>query len=413
MRYSRPRVMILGMNYDPESTGIAPYTTGMARGLARDGGVQVLTTHPHYPTWKVAEGFGGWRSRSADEGVDVIRLAHFLPSNPSGLGRILSEVSFAARGLMARKGRPKVVVVVSPGLLPVLTARLLARVWRVPLIVVVQDIYSSAVAELELLGGRLDSAALSLESYLLRSADHVVTIHERMKQTLQKKLRVDPSQVTVIPNWTHVSRPSCDRVAERRAMGWKAQETVVLHAGNMGAKQGLDHVVDAARLAELRQLPIRFVLMGVGARREFLIKAASALNTLDVIEAVDSARFSDVLAAADALLLHERPGVEEMCVPSKLTSYFASGRPVICATSATGAAADEVAASGSGVIVPAGQPEKMLAAVESLRLLDLDAMGRRGQHYAETALSQERALDAYRNIVSSAIATGARRRIRS
>ncbi|MBD0321819.1 MAG: glycosyltransferase WbuB, partial [Aldersonia sp.] len=47
------RVKIVGINYAPETTGIAPYTSGLADGLAARGHrVEVLTGQPHYPQWR-------------------------------------------------------------------------------------------------------------------------------------------------------------------------------------------------------------------------------------------------------------------------------------------------------------------------------------------------------------------------
>jgi colanic acid biosynthesis glycosyl transferase WcaI len=84
------------------------------------------------------------------------------------------------------------------------------------------------------------------------------------------------------------------------------------------------------------------------------------------MDGVSNTEFTDVLAAADVLLLHERAGVVEMCVPSKLTSYFAAGRPVLAATSPRSAAAHEISASGAGTVVDPGDPSVLLEALRSL-----------------------------------------------
>ena len=75
-----PRVLVLGLNYPPEKTGISPYTGSMARGLARRGFItRVLTTHPHYPDWKVQPGYGEWSRSEQIDGVAVTRLKHYVP----------------------------------------------------------------------------------------------------------------------------------------------------------------------------------------------------------------------------------------------------------------------------------------------------------------------------------------------
>jgi len=93
--------------------------------------------------------------------VTVRRLRHYVPANPTGPTRVLSEVSFAARAVASRVQRPAVITV-SPALLPVLSARAMARRWGFPVGVVVRDLCSRAMVEVGL------------------------------------------GRITVIPNWTHV-----------------------------------------------------------------------------------------------------------------------------------------------------------------------------------------------------------------
>ena len=394
---TRSRVLVLGLNYAPEHTGIGPYTAGMARGLSREYDVQVVTAHPHYPAWQISAGYGSWRQDERDGDVAVRRLRHYVPANPTGPTRVLSEVSFAARSLVSGVRRPDIVITVSPALLPVLSARAMAKRWDVPLGVVVQDLYSRAMVEVGLLGGRSGGPATRLESLALKSADGLVAIHERLAETMVDSLGVDRGRVTVIPNWTHVQPPTGHRQEARRRLGW-GNETVVLHAGNMGAKQGLEYVVDTAALADRSDdRLLRFVLMGNGNQRSNLERRAQGSRSIDIIDGVPDSEFTDVLAAADVLLLHERPGVVEMCVPSKLTSYFAAGRPVLAATSARSAAAHEIRASGAGTVVEPGNPAALLEALRSLAgQASLDEMGARGQAYARERLSEDAAIDAYR-----------------
>src|SRR5699024_8670264 len=141
----------------------------------------------------------------------------------------------------------------------------------------------------------------------------------------------------------------------------------VLHAGNMGAKQGLENVVAAARLATDRDLPVRFVLLGDGHRRQDLQRAATGEPRVQFLDPVPDAEFAVTLAAADVLLVNELPGLTEMSVPSKLTSYFATGLPVLGAVDPGSTTAEELVAAGAAPTVPAGDPAALVTAVERLR----------------------------------------------
>ena len=127
----------------------------------------------------------------------------------------------------------------------------------------------------------------------------------------------------------------------RRRLGWPEDVTVVLHAGNMGAKQGLANVLRASRLADQTNEPLLFVLMGDGNQRAEL-EAMGGNRCLQIIDPLPSDLFPQALQAADILLVNERGGVTEMAVPSKLTSYFATGRPVIAATDPGSITAEEI-----------------------------------------------------------------------
>lgn len=395
----RPRVLVLGLNYAPEQTGIAPYTTGMASGLAEDFDVEVVTAYPHYPEWRVPEGYGGWRSVEDIGGVRVHRVRHYVPSNPTGLSRILSEAAFTARAVAPGVSRPDVIVTVSPALAPVAAALALGRRWRVPVGVVVQDLYSKAFSELGLLGGRLDARVHSFERSLLRRASGVVAIHERMAEVITRDFDVSRSDVTVVPNWTHVSLPTGDRDRRRRELGWDDGRFTVVHAGNMGAKQGLEHLLPAARLLDEAESSVRLVLIGNGGQRVALGELGGGIRSLEFMDALPSETFMDTLAAADALLLHEKPGMKEMCVPSKLTTYFAAQRPVVAVTEPESAAAHEVRISGAGVLVAPAQPWRLVESLRRLSLADGDEMGAAGLQYAERELSADTATCRYRDWV--------------
>ena len=391
------RVLILGLNYAPEPTGIAPYTTGMARALARRGHrVRVITGYPHYPQWRIDDRYRGLRTRELDGTIEITRVRHPVPRNPSGFGRIGMEVAFAAHAFSVREPTPDVVLAVSPALLGVASALRRRRRGVTAVGVVVQDLYSRAISETGALSGRGSGLAGRLEGELLRRADGVAVIHDSFRGSLES-IGIDRERITVIRNWSHVERATVDRVAVRRGLGWREDELIALHAGNMGAKQGLENLVTAARLAQHRDLPVRFVLLGDGSRRADLESQAAGCDRLSFVDPVGGSEFPEVLAAADALLLNEKPGVKEMCVPSKLTSYFTAGRPVIAATDAESAAAGEMAAAGAGPIVPAGDPAALLDALLDVTADDaaVTAIGGSAYRYAREVLSVEAAEEAY------------------
>lgn len=398
------RVLVLGLNYPPEPTGISPYTGAMARGLVRRGfTTRVLTAHPHYPNWKVTPGYGQWSRSEHLDGVPVTRMKHYVPAEPKGVKRVLSEVSFGARLGTARWGTPDAIVLVSPALIS--SAMGLARArWRrlfgrrAATVVWVQDLYTLGLSETGQASGAVVRLMSALEGWMLRSADRVVVIHDRFAQRVSDDFGVPRDRIEVVRNWTHLPpMPPVDIDATRAKLGWGPDETVVLHAGNMGVKQGLDNVVEAAREAAERGDRVRFVLLGAGSELGRLREAGASVPTLQFLSPLNDADFAAALASADCLLVNERPGVSEMAVPSKLTSYFSAARPVVAATDLTGITAEEIRNADAGVVVPAGDPAALLDAVNTLAADATLSMrlGANGRQYRYTVLDEESAIDQF------------------
>ncbi|MGY1769920.1 glycosyltransferase family 4 protein [Blastococcus sp. SYSU D00813] len=397
-RRTRREVLITGLNFFPEQTGIAPYTTGLARHLAgSDIAVTVVTGHPHYPEWRLHPGYETPRPVETDEGVEVVRVKHPVPGNPTGLSRIVMEAVFALRsGRELWRRRSDVALVVSPALLSALPAVAMKPFRRHAVGVVVQDLYGAAVSEAGLGGSVLSRATAWLEKQVMRRADGVAVIHPIFRDRLVA-MGVPAERIRVIPNWSHVTIPDINREEVRRELGWEPDAVIALHAGNMGVKQGLGTLVEVARRAEETGSDVRVVLLGDGSQRTKLQAEANGLESLQFLEPLPAGDFERALAAADCLLLNEKPGVVEMSVPSKLTTYFSAGKPVVAATDTASGAAQLVRDSGAGVIVRSGDADSILAAVTDLAQDPQrgEGMGRNGRRYAAQRLAGDTSLSLY------------------
>jgi glycosyltransferase involved in cell wall biosynthesis len=240
-------------------------------------------------------------------------------------------------------------------------------------------------------GGRAAALAGSAEGHVLASATLVGVIHESFTDRVVA-MGVPPSRIRTVPNWTHIAEPARGREATRARLGWRPDETVLLHSGNMGLKQGLEVLIETARIVSGEKL--RIVLMGDGNQRRHLAELAAPLPGVELLPPADESDFPDVLAAADVLAVTQRASVLDMSVPSKLTSYFAAGRPVLASVAAGGGTAGEVRRSGAGVLVP---PEDPAALADALRALAVDparaaALGTAGRAYATVHLGRTAAL---------------------
>ncbi len=400
------RLLLVSTNYAPEHAGIGPYATQTAEHWAEELAceVHVLTGLPHYPAWRTDPGYRGvWRVTEQRGGVRVHRRRHTVPSRQTAARRALYELSILAHGALAppRMAPPHAVVAQLPSLAGGVLAARLARRHRVPFVPVVQDLMGAAAAQSGIRGGdRAARVAAAVESRILRSAALVGVIHESFVAKVAA-MGVPRSRIRLVPNWSHVARPQRPREETRRRLGWDDSRTVVLHSGNMGLKQGLEVLIETARLDPA----LRIVLMGDGNQRAHLARLAAGLSNVDFRPPAGTEDFPEVLAAADVLAVTQRASVLDMSVPSKLTSYFAAGRPVLASVADAGGTAQEVRRSGAGALVRPEDPAAFAAAVHALEREPERAarLAAAGPAYVEAELSSTAGLARVDALVGEAL----------
>jgi glycosyltransferase involved in cell wall biosynthesis len=392
-------VTLISPYFQPEHSGSAPYVTQVAEHLANEYNVTVLTGVPHYPEWRIAPGYDRWRSVEARGQLHIRRLRHLVPTKQTALTRALYEASFAVRVLLEGiRLRSDVVIAFTPPVMSTAAAAALALVKRARLGVVVHDLAGLGARQSGIRGGASVARLVGwIEGRTLNRADSVVVLHRLFVRQVTEIAGVSEDRVRVIRNWSKRRKPTEDRETTRAGLGWGPDECVVVHSGNMGMKQGLENVVRAAQLADERQAPVRFVLMGDGNQRSALEELARGTTRLNILPPAEEGQFVNILHAADMLLVNERPGVSEMSVPSKLTAYFAAGRPVVLASTADSPAASEVAEAGAGPRVDSGHPEALLDMVLDLhgRPEEATRAGAAGRTFADQEFDAARALHRY------------------
>jgi colanic acid biosynthesis glycosyl transferase WcaI len=338
------RILINGINFSPELTGIGKYSGEMAEWLAARGHeVRVVTSPPYYPEWRVTKGYQAWcykrepsRGKENENGDKLIvwRCPLWVPAHPSGLKRLIHLASFALSSLpvMLRQivWKPDVVMVIEPPLVCAPSAWLVAKLCGAKTWLHVQDFEVNAAFDLGILPpGRLRSVVLRIESKLMQAFNRVSTISSKMLKTLHAK-GVGEEKSIFFPNWVDLDAIfPLDKISSfRMELGIAPTEIVALYSGNMGEKQGLEVVLDAAR--ELEGQPhIKFVLCGDGAARYRLIQTYGSLPNVMWLPLQPVERLNDLLNLADVHLLPQRADVADLVMPSKLTGMLASGKPVV------------------------------------------------------------------------------------
>jgi len=407
------RILIYGINFLPEFTGIGKFTGEMVQWLSGRGhDIRVVTAPPYYPAWRVDEGYRVARYKVENwNGVRVWRSPLWVPKQPSGLKRLVHLASFALSSLpvlfLQISWRPAVVWMAAPAFFCVPGALMAARCCGAKRWLHIQDFEIDAAYDLGLLHFDLiHRGALTMESWLLKCFDRVSTISQGMIKRLEAK-KVAESRRVFFPNWvdTDIIFPLNEPSTFRNELNIGLNEIVALYSGNMGQKQGLEIVIEAARTLESDK-KLLFVMCGNGAAYSRLRNMAADLPNMIWLPLQATERLNELLNLADIHLLPQKAGAADLVMPSKLTGMLASGKPVV----ATAAQRTELwrAVEHCGINTAPGDAEAFADAIRRLAYAPEQraALGENGRRYAVENWSRDAILNRFEaELIDMAAAT--------
>jgi colanic acid biosynthesis glycosyl transferase WcaI len=334
------RILIHGVNYAPEPIGVGRYTGDFAEYLAEQGHVvEVVTAVPHYPGWWVRPPFRNYRYYSEKrKGVRVFRCPLMLHGGGKGLWRLLTPLTFAMAAVPVvfwriLRSRPVTVICIEPTLLSAPAAVLAAKIVGARCVLHVHDLeVDAAFAVGHLKTSVLRRLGLMFERVLVRRFDVIVTLSDRMRDRLAAA-KPKGARLEVIRNWvdTEKIRPLPGPNNFRRELGLSETDFVVLYAGQIGAKQSLHLVFEAAAKLDDNDR-IRFVFAGEGPLKSEFIARYGHLSNVYFLPLQPEERLCELLNLADLHVLPQERGAADLVLPSKLAGMLASERRILVTT---------------------------------------------------------------------------------
>lgn len=403
MPATQPRIIYLSQLFDPEPTfkGLQFIQALSARGFT----VEVVTGFPNYPGGKV---YPGHKIRPILRenlgGIEVTRLAVYPSHDRSALRRIACYLSFFFTSLfylLFRAPRAELIYVYYPSLTAGLSAACAKLFRRTPIILDIQDMWPDSLGSSGMVKNRAFLAVVNFFCGLLyRACDHIIVLSPGFRALLMDR-GVPAAKISVVYNWAEET--AAPETGLRSATFDAADGFRVLFAGNMGAAQGLEAVLGAAKLVAQQRPDIAFYFMGGGTEREGLEARAKALTLTNVrfLPRVPLAEVQAYLAAADCLLVHlkDEP-LFAITIPSKTQAYLYAGKPLLMAV--RGNAADLVAQAGAGLVVLPENAADLAAKTLALAALtpqERQAMGARGRSFYDSTLAARHGISAIAGLV--------------
>jgi len=373
---NKKRILLLGGNFSPEPTGIGKYNGDMVDWLGKHGfDCAVVTTYPYYPHWKVQPPYekrSWWYSRQKilhnGNSTVVYRCPHYIPKNPSGLKRVVSDISFmfssffVVLGFLFSRKYDYVLTVVPPFQLG-MPGLLYKWIRGARLIYHIQDLQIDAAKDLGMIRSKaLLNFMFAIERFFLKKADFVSSISYGMIRKIKEKVE---REILFFPNWVDTSAffPLQDGAAAKSSFGIGVHEKVVLYSGAIGEKQGLDMILFAAE--QLRGQPVRFVICGSGPYQQNLINLKDSMGLQNVLflPLQPKESFNAFLNMADVHLVLQKANADDLVMPSKLTAILSVGGLALITAPAESSLRKLVSEHDMGVLV---EPESLDALVAGI-----------------------------------------------
>lgn len=393
------RILIFGINYSPELTGIGKYTGEMGSWLAKHGhDVHVVTTMPYYPEWEVHDKYKGkiWFTEDID-GAKVHRTPFYVPKNVTSAKRILHEFSFEMsllvwwfRFLFSKKF--DIVFCANPpfhlGFLPLVYAKLRG----VPMISHIQDLQVDAAKDLGMIKNKTFlNLMFGIERFLLKKSTRVSTISLGMENKIRAK-GIPANKQIMFPNWVDENsvKPLPKEQSLRQEFGISMADKVVLYSGNLGEKQGLDGIIDVAKTYKDRK-DVWFVIVGSGGMKEELQKMAAEnnLSQIKFYPLQPYEKLSALLATADVHLVLQKKQAADLVMPSKLTGILSSGGCAIVTAEAGTSLHTVISQYNMGILCEPENLSELAKAIDFAITNDLSGYKFNARAYAENYLSKE------------------------
>tara|TARA_B100000686_G_scaffold337364_1_gene408390 strand:+ start:189 stop:1397 length:1209 start_codon:yes stop_codon:yes gene_type:complete len=346
-------VLLITQYYYPEIGAAASRWGDYSKILINQGHkVTVLCENPNYPHGKYYNGYNNtWSKKEIiNPNLTIIRSYAGANNRKTIFKKIIHYLTFMISGIInvTKIKDYDLVIVSSPPLFTGIIGVYLQKYKSIPFWLDIRDLWpDSAIALNQINKNLLYYLGKKIESIIYNSARGFIFPIPGFKKYLNKQFELEKFK----PKFLLINGVSKKFISLAKGMDVKPDERfTVLYSGNVGLAQGIETIVEAAKL--LDKYPIDFRLIGDGVQKE-------KIQDLIIRKKIKNIIFHNYMNRAELIKWIKKASV---CVvplknhslfynalPSKMFEYMACQRPIIIGIK--GEAEKMVNNSKSGIIV--------------------------------------------------------------
>ena len=392
-------ILVATALFPPEPVVSANLSYDIALELSSENDVVVVSPNPTRPY-----GIKFDQKNNPKYPFNHIVLDSYVCPESKVFGRLRESYSFGKRLRIYIEDNHKKISIIYANVWPLFAQKYLAEVaskFKIPFILHVQDVYPESLSKkLGIFGGLIDKCFLPMDRKNLHAASQVVTISNQMKNYLAQTRDVDGSKISIIRNWQNDS----SFIRFQRDDGFhKNDKFCFLYLGTINQTASVDLLIHAFGKSNLTDACL--IIAGDGANKQRCIQLAEGYACDIRFMNASPDEVPEVQSRADVLLLPLKKGIAGTALPSKMTAYMFSGKPILASIDRDSEAANIIEKNTCGWVVDPENEQQLIDSMTRALTTDgsfLKKMGENSLKYATTHLSKKSNLRALISIIEEA-----------
>ena len=365
-------ILFLTDNFPPEVNAPATRTAEHILEWEKKGAkITVITCNPNFPKGIIFKGYKNkiYLKENWSENISIIRVWTYITKNKGFLKRIIDYFSFAVSsffaGIFVKK--PDIIIATSPQFFTVWSGFALAKIKKVPWIFELRDLWPQSIITVGALkSNKIIKILEKIELFLYKQSDGIVSVTDSFVDNLVSR-GIDKEKIFVVKNGVNRERflpmdKNKDLVEKYNLKNF----TTVGYVGTMGMAHSLFFILKAAMTLE----KYKFLFIGDGAKREYLLKMKEELGLKNVIFTgmIPKKNIKEYISIIDIALVNLKKSEDfKKVIPSKIFELSSMKKPILLGVE--GEAKKIIEKYNAGLCF---EPENEKDFVEKLKLMSED-----------------------------------------